>query len=259
MGVLQALEAIKLVAAGLTEASPRGASPSPDTDVKLDDDNKGEGADQKPPHPQSPTLLLFSATASPPFRSIRLRSRRPTCAACSSQASISSASLTSGSLDYAQFCGLLSPVDVLGPDDRISASQYAQWIQRQQRQQIREADPGGEVDTTSRREHVLVDVRESTQFALCSLPGSVNIPISELVSPQGLPVADGKSGGNGYLGLNGLDGEKDVVVVCRFGNDSQLAVQRLKKTEWAQGSRVVDIKGGLRAWREEVDEGFPEY
>lgn len=258
MGVLQALEAIKLLAAGIFQEPSNAATPSMGIDTKINVD-KEDHIDQKPPQPKAepPTLLLFSAITSSPFRSIRLRSRRSTCAACSTQASITPESLTSGSLDYAQFCGMLNPIDVLKPEDRISATQYAQWVRQQQQQKAAVAEQRD--DKNSAREHILVDVREPTQFALCSLPGSVNIPISELVSPQGLPVADGKGDGEGYAGLTGLDEESDVVVVCRFGNDSQLAVQRLRKMGVGKGRKVMDIKGGLRAWREEVDEGFPEY
>jgi rhodanese-related sulfurtransferase len=39
-------------------------------------------------------------------------------------------------------------------------------------------------------------------------------------------------------------------VVCRFGNDSQLAVEMMKKLEDSFHD-VKDIRGGLDAWAEE--------
>lgn len=51
-----------------------------------------------------------------------------------------------------------------------------------------------------------------------------------------------------------------LVVVCRRGNDSQLAVLKFK--EWlAERSdiHVCDIRGGLHAWAAEVDPHFPVY
>jgi adenylyltransferase/sulfurtransferase len=55
---------------------------------------------------QKPTLLLYSALGSPPFRSIKLRPKKPTCSACSNP-SYCLASI--GKMDYVQFCGGVSP------------------------------------------------------------------------------------------------------------------------------------------------------
>src|SRR5690554_1442989 len=86
MGVLQALEAIKLLTAGL----------------KTDDDHDAEFRNSKVL--PLPSLLLFSANSPSPFRTVRLRSRRQDCFACSTKAGLSAESLTSGSLDYVAFC-----------------------------------------------------------------------------------------------------------------------------------------------------------
>ncbi len=51
---------------------------------------------------QAPSLLLFNALQTPPFRSIKLRNRKPACAACGLGAK------TQGMIDatdYVQFCG----------------------------------------------------------------------------------------------------------------------------------------------------------
>ena len=46
--------------------------------------------------------------------------------------------------------------------------------------------------------------------------------------------------------------------MCRLGNDSQIAVKRLK--ELGLGDRFIgDIRGGLRAWKRDVDPTWPEY
>jgi adenylyltransferase and sulfurtransferase len=54
-----------------------------------------------------------------------------------------------------------------------------------------------------------------------------------------------------------------VYAICRFGNDSQLAVKVLKElgfeNERERGRRIVDVKGGFKAWREEVDATWPDY
>ena len=69
MGVLQALETIKIL-----------SSPPPTT-------------------PAPASMLLFTAHPVLSFRSIRLRTRRANCAACSAMATVNRDSLTGGSLD----------------------------------------------------------------------------------------------------------------------------------------------------------------
>src|SRR5207253_58551 len=125
--------------------------------------------------------LLFSAYSNPPFRTIRLRPRKPKCASCSAQATVTRTALSSGSLDYVQFCGAVSPINALSPSERISAENYAR---------IRTgANPitGTEARTDN---HVLIDVREKVQFNLCNLEGSINIPYS-VVSGTSTSIASG--------------------------------------------------------------------
>jgi len=45
-------------------------------------------------------------------------------------------------------------------------------------------------------------------------------------------------------------------VICRYGNDSQLAVQYLR--QYLKGD-IRDIMGGLNAWSKEIDHSFPIY
>lgn len=54
-------------------------------------------------HPdQNPSMLLFNALGSPPFRSIKLREKKATCSACSN----SGDNLVSiANTDYVHFCG----------------------------------------------------------------------------------------------------------------------------------------------------------
>lgn len=61
-------------------------------------------------------------------------------------------------------------------------------------------------------------------------------------------------------------------VVCRLGNDSQMAARALRDALYARegpnisnahdeetSHQVVDVIGGLRAWAQEVDPSFPIY
>lgn len=51
--------------------------------------------------------------------------------------------------------------------------------------------------------------------------------------------------------------ETATYVVCRLGNDSQLAVDVLRNAGMA--GIVKDLVGGLRAWAKDVDRDFPVY
>lgn len=212
MGVLQAVEALKIIMQG-----------------KLTPTGDGGEVDGKT-NPAS--MLLFSANSPQPFRSVKLRSRRAGCFACSEESGLSLEGLRSGSLDYALFCGLASSVNILKPEERIQAREY------------KELEKKG----------LLVDVREKVQFDICSLEGSINVPFSTL---------QGKVLGEGEVGWIPEDYPDDapIYVVCRLGNDSQVVARNLKEGGFDKGGRryIGDIEGGLKAWKEQVDASWPEY
>ncbi|KAI1376315.1 adenylyltransferase [Hypoxylon crocopeplum] len=217
MGVLQALEAIKLVVTGV-----------------------GKYTDMTPKEPVAPSLLLFSATSATPFRSIRMRSRRPNCFACSSGSTLTLKELRSGSLDYVQFCGVTTPVDLLKSEERISASEYNDILAKQ-----------------PDKKHLLLDVREKEHFNIASISGAINVPFSTLQSRSKSTPGDENSRPE-YI-PDSLPVNAAIYVVCRVGNDSQLATRRLKEMGLDRnGERFIgDIKGGMRAWKHEVDRMMP--
>jgi adenylyltransferase/sulfurtransferase len=210
MGVLQALEAIKVIVAGLGRNNMEAKASF------------------------TPSLLLFSANGTSTFRSVKLRPRRQHCFACSADAGLSSESLTSGSLDYVLFCGATSPVNLLGPEDRVEAKEYA------------------EVWSQVGKEHLLIDVREKVQFDICHLEGSINVPFSSLSGATKVGIE-----GQRPKWLPEIVDDVPIYLVCRLGNDSQIAAQKFKE---ALGEREIkDIRGGLRSWKHQVDSEWPEY
>lgn len=218
MGVLQAVEAIKLITAGLKVSH-------------ASDDAEFQESKVLP----SPSLLLFSTNSPSPFRTVRLRQRRPDCFACSTQAGLTPESLTSGSLDYVAFCGSAAPVNLLSAEEQISAAQYSE---------LRNGD--------SKKEHVLLDVREKVQFDICHVDGSINVPFSKLqrdldTTYPWLPETS--------------PADAPIYVICRLGNDSQVVTRKLKESGLGDNGKrsILDIKGGLRAWKKDVDSSWPEY
>jgi adenylyltransferase/sulfurtransferase len=226
MGILQALEAIKVLT------------------------HKSKAAPAEPP-----SLLLFSAYSNPMFRSIRLRTRKAKCAACSAHATVTPEALQSGSLDYVQFCGSVLQMDPLSPEERISAQNYAQ---------LRSGVNPFTGTVSNKDSHILVDVREKVQFELCNIDGSVNVPFSKVSFTQSSATSNGTSDmdadENSWV-TQLKQSEKPIFVVCRLGNDSQVTVKKMKELGLDSGGKryIGDIKGGLRAWRDAVDTEFPEY
>jgi len=227
MGVLQALEAIKILA-----KNPETTSPEP------------------------PSLLLFSAYSNPMFRTMRLRSRKAKCAACSTHSTVTAKALESGSLDYVQFCGSVpANSDSLSPEERISAQSYAQ---------LRSGVNPFTGTVSTKDNHILVDVREKVQFDLCSIDGSVNVPfstVSTTQAPGSSPGYNGMEVDEDYWVTWLRQTEKPIFVVCRLGNDSQVTVKKMKQLGLDAGGKryIGDIKGGLQAWRKNVDHDFPDY
>ncbi|KPM45396.1 Adenylyltransferase and sulfurtransferase uba4 [Neonectria ditissima] len=207
MGVMQALEAVKLIARG--------------------DDNLEPGAEPGPHR-----MLLFSGMADVPFRSVRMRGKRDGCFACGAEATLTLRELST-SMDYVQFCGVRTPVRILLPHERVSAKEY------------------DGMSKMNHEEHVLLDVREKEQFDLCSIAGSINVPISRFMSTRGSATPEGFPAD--------LPPSTHIFLVCRVGNDSQIAAQKLKELGFDNnGNRFIkDIKGGIKSWKDDVDPTMP--
>lgn len=87
---------------------------------------------------------------------------------------------------------------------------------------------------------LLVDVRPVAQYALCAVPGSVSVPLGGFEAALPSLAAQLTKGG----------GTRQLVVVCRRGNSSRVAVAAAR----GAGVAAVDVVGGLSAWP-----GFPAY
>ena len=264
MGVLMALEAIKMVSMG--QHHPGYLPPE-----NLANSECTSGA-------TTHSMLLFSALSEPQFRVARLRGKRPSCPSCSAHPTITTESLTSGSLDYVQFCGIAT-VPQLADEHRISAEELSTLFgarrgsryERRQKGEIKEAfqdDNANDVGDNI----MLLDVRPRPQFALCSLSGSVNIPLPDLM---GAADQDELQELFRRKGAPAAMPSQNIVAICRLGNDSQVAVTRLRELmvantdeeqaksirgkSTANRSRIRDVRGGFKAWRTQVDSCWPEY
>jgi adenylyltransferase/sulfurtransferase len=250
MGVLQAVEAVKVVT--------------------------GVG------QPLAGKLLLYDALAAR-FTTIKLRGKAPGCAACG-DSGMSREGVAM--YDYAAFTGGQTandgppvPLAVLPAEQRVTAVQAAQLLHEASAGQTSENSDHQQLQKQHKQSAdapLLLDVRPPEQFAVMSLPGAVNVPYLQF--EQRLPevlqlcgasspaankqpavaaatgAGDATEAGVSNGATNSSSSARRVLVMCRRGNHSQLAVEKLQH---AGVAAAVDVVGGYEAWAAEVDQSLP--
>ncbi|CAI7585488.1 unnamed protein product [Penicillium viridicatum] len=228
MGVLQALEAIKVITA-------------PEIDG---------------PRPQDPPYLhIFSAYSSPLVRTIRLRSRRANCAVCSAEATVTLDTIKSRSMDYVFFCGSTNLPSLLGPEERISAREYNE---RHPNVTSDSSQLHTIIDVRDEAQFGICSLENSINIPISNiLSSSYTAGLQE--AGTGQPAAQVPSWVPSEVASS--ESTNPIYVVCRLGNDSQIVVKKMKELGLDQhGKRFIgDIRGGLRSWKEQVDPSWPEY
>ncbi|KAL9629975.1 MAG: hypothetical protein Q9204_004973 [Flavoplaca sp. TL-2023a] len=235
MGVLMATAALKILIRGKSSSSA------------ISDSSFGLPSDQ-------PSMLLYSAVSEPMFRNVRIKGRRDNCPSCSTGATITRESLFDGTLDYAAFCGSKEGIRTLDDHERMKPLEYTQLIQR--------------LTPLQRKNIVIFDVRPRTEYDLGHIEDSISWPILDIAKSfkNEDPSSENASPGPHPLLQQGIGWDKIEVppnarcafMVCRRGNDSQLAATMLKRRK-TDFDYIVEIKGGLEAWRKDVDPTFPDY
>lgn len=180
----------------------------------------------------SGSLLLFDA-ARTTFRNVRLRGKQDSCAVCSANPTITAL------IDYEQFCGMKAS----DKDTKLNILPLEQRITVEELQQIR----------ANKLEHLLIDVRTENEFEICQLENAENRPI-KIFADQNERETD-------LVDRIKQDPNRPVYVICRRGNDSQIAAKRLIADLHEQNCDVVvkDVIGGLHAWTRQIDDQFPIY
>ena len=84
----------------------------------------------------------------------------------------------------------------------------------------------------------VLDVREPHEYQICNLQGHL-IPLGEL--PRR---------------VHELDSSREIVAHCRSGKRSAEAVDFLRKAGF---KKILNLKGGILAWSDEVDSSVPKY
>ena len=125
-------------------------------------------------------------------------------------------------IDYAEFCG------VRGEEAASPAQTTVPEIAP--RELKARLDRGDDL--------FILDVREPHEYQICNLGGHL-IPLGELSRR-----------------VNELDSSREIVAHCRSGKRSAEAVEFLRSAGFR---KVLNLKGGILAWSDEVDASVPKY
>ena len=86
---------------------------------------------------------------------------------------------------------------------------------------------------------VLLDVREGWEYNICSIPGSINISMSNVNQM-----------------LDELVSTDEIIVICHHGMRSYQVGSYLEHNGF---SNIVNLAGGIDAWAKTVDPDMEQY
>lgn len=86
----------------------------------------------------------------------------------------------------------------------------------------------------------IIDVREPNEYEVARIPDSKLIPLKDVLNRMGE-----------------IDPERETVVHCKMGGRSARAIEALRRAGF-QG-KLLNLKGGITAWSNEVDPSVKKY
>ncbi|MBS1794796.1 MAG: hypothetical protein JSS81_13130 [Acidobacteria bacterium] len=86
----------------------------------------------------------------------------------------------------------------------------------------------------------LIDVRQPAEYDFARIEGAKLIPLGEIVQR-----------------MNELDPEREIIVQCKAGGRSAMAIQALERAGFK--GDMKNLRGGITAWSNEVDPKVPKY
>jgi adenylyltransferase/sulfurtransferase len=124
-------------------------------------------------------------------------------------------------IDYAEFCG------IRGEEASLAPSTVPDITPRELKARL---DRGDDL--------FILDVREPHEYQICNIGGRL-IPLGDLSKR-----------------VNELDSSREIVAHCRSGKRSSEAAEFLRSAGFR---KVLNLKGGILAWSDEVDPTVPKY
>jgi sulfur-carrier protein adenylyltransferase/sulfurtransferase len=86
----------------------------------------------------------------------------------------------------------------------------------------------------------IIDVREDIEVAIGRIPDSVHIPLGQVLNR-----------------MDEIDPNRETVVYCKMGGRSARAIDALQRS--GHKGKLVNLKGGIIGWSNEVDPSVPKY
>ncbi len=127
-------------------------------------------------------------------------------------------------IDYEEFCGLRAQPQNSSSEPRLEEITAAELHQRISR--------GEEVQ--------IIDVREPSEYEIARISGTRLIPLGQIV-PR----------------MNEIDPSRETVVHCKGGVRSAKAIESLRRAGFP--GRLLNLRGGIAAWSDDVDPSVPKY
>ncbi|HYO63275.1 MAG TPA: molybdopterin-synthase adenylyltransferase MoeB [Pyrinomonadaceae bacterium] len=143
----------------------------------------------------------------------------PDCPVCGANPTVR------GLIDYEAFCGLRPAATTTEEEkpkmEEMTATELKERLERGDDLQV-------------------IDVREPNEYDIARMPGAKLIPLGQVVNR-----------------MSELDPARETVVHCKGGARSARAIEALQQAGF-QG-RLVNLKGGITAWSNDVDPSVPKY
>ncbi|PYS93781.1 MAG: molybdenum cofactor biosynthesis protein MoeB [Acidobacteria bacterium] len=153
------------------------------------------------------------------FRELKLR-KDPDCPVCGPHATIKEL------IDYEEFCGLRPPVAAPTQEEKAQMEEITATELKQR------LDQGDDLQ--------IIDVREPHEYEIAKLEQAKLIPLGQVVGR-----------------MNEIDPNRETVVHCKGGVRSAKAIEALQRAGFA--GRLVNLRGGITAWSNDVDPSVPKY
>jgi sulfur-carrier protein adenylyltransferase/sulfurtransferase len=165
-------------------------------------------------------LLLFDAWKMR-FRELKLR-KDPACPICGENATIKQL------IDYEEFCGLKPTPAGAHPEGQVE-QQMREMTATELKRLI---DSGADVQ--------VIDVREPHEYDIARIPQTKLIPLAQVVNR-----------------MSEIDSQRETIVHCKMGGRSAKAIIALREGGFT--GNLINLKGGINAWSDEVDPDVPKY
>ncbi|HEY0458953.1 MAG TPA: molybdopterin-synthase adenylyltransferase MoeB [Pyrinomonadaceae bacterium] len=123
-------------------------------------------------------------------------------------------------IDYEEFCGLNLPVKE-DVLEEITVSELSEQLKNNPETQV-------------------IDVREPHEFEIARIPNTKLIPLSEVVRRA-----------------KEIDSSRTAIIHCKSGVRSGKAIRALQESGYK--GKLLNLKGGILAWSDEIDPRVPKY